>query len=73
MERTRTRQNKKFLMEKITILHGNIAGCLEEIINEHNDMDLEWFVVGETDLILREGEWSVTNPPPITLLNTCYK
>ena len=36
-------------------------------------MDLEWFVIWETDLIPKEGEWSVAKQRPITLLNTCYK
>ena len=30
-------------------------------------------MVGETDMIPKEGEWSAANQHPITLLNTSYK
>ena len=30
-------------------------------------------VMGETDLIPKEGEWTAASQRPITLLNTCYK
>ena len=64
---------RNFWWKKIIVLHGHIPGCLEEIIKEDNDMDLEWFVMGKTTMIPKAAEWNVASPCPITLLNTCYK
>ena len=59
--------------KKLTVLHKHIASVFETLINEERDIDLQWLVMVETDMIPKEGEWSAVNHRPITLLNTCYK
>ena len=46
----------------------------ENIINDDaRETNIEWLVMGETEFIPKEGDWSAANQRPITLLNTCYK
>ena len=64
---------RNFWWKKLTVLHKHIASVFETLINEERDIDLQWLVMEETDMIRKEGEWSAANQRPITLLNTCYK
>ena len=66
-------QIRNFWWKKLTILHQHIAKSFENTINEDRDLELDWMVMGKTDLIPKEGEWTAANQRPITLLNTFYK
>ena len=66
-------QIRNFRWKKLTVLHQHIAKSFENTINEDRDLELDWMVMGETDLIPKEGEWTAANQRPMTLLNTCYK
>ena len=42
--------------KKLTVLHKHITSVFETLINEERDIDLQWLVMGETDMIPKEGE-----------------
>ena len=73
LERSRKGQKRNYWWKKLTVVHEQIAEAYENIINDAREIDIEWLVMGETELIPKEGDWSAANQRPITLLNTCYK
>ena len=64
---------RKYWWKKFTVVHEQIAEAYENILNDAREIDIEWLVMGKTELIPKEGDWSAANQRPITLLNTCYK
>ena len=64
---------RNYWWKKLTVVHEQIAEAYENIINDAREIDIEWLVMGETQLIPKEGDWSAANQRHITLLNTCYK
>ena len=42
---------RNFWWKKLTVLHKHIASVFETLINEERDIDLQWLVMGETDMI----------------------
>ena len=64
---------RNYWWKKLIVVHEQIAEAYENIINDAREIDTEWLVMGETELIPKEGDWSAANQRPITLLNTCYK
>ena len=52
--------------KKLTVVHDQIAEAYENIINNARETDIKWLVMGETELIQKEGDWSAVNQRPIT-------
>ena len=42
--------------KKLTLVHEQIAEAYENIINDAREIDIEWLVMGETELIPKEGD-----------------
>ena len=64
---------RNYWWKKLTVLYEQIAEAYENITDDVREIDIEWLVMGGTELIPKEGDWSAANQRPITLLNTCYK
>ena len=57
---------RNYWWKKLTVVHDQIAEAYENIINNARETDIKWLVMGETELIQKEGDWSAVNQRPIT-------
>ena len=57
---------RNYWWKKLTVVHEQIAEAYENIINNARETDIKWLVMGETELIPKEGDWSAANQRPIT-------